>query len=170
MHFMEDAGTVTVRYRWFGASSISLLVFSLAWNTFLGVFAYLMISKGTPEQIFQFVFFSLLFVAIGLASLYAAIAYLRNSTEICITGEEISLRHGPVYWGKPIVFDPAMVAAVHVRERVFWKNQAKKRYVYKLFLQTTDEKEHLFLRLEERPTARRLGEILARYTGVPLTS
>ncbi|NBD38759.1 MAG: hypothetical protein GVY10_09335 [Verrucomicrobia bacterium] len=168
LHFAEKGESMEIRYRWFGAGTVTLLVFALAWNAFIVGFAFVILAEGTPPQILQFVLFSLLFVAIGLASLYAAIAYLRNSTFIRISSDAITVRHGPVYWGKPVVYDPADLAAVLLRERVYWKNQAKKRYVYKLLLQMEGGAEKIFLRLEEPGEAKRLGETLADYTGVPL--
>ena len=168
LHFEEKGEGMEIRYRWFGAGTITLLVFALAWNAFIIGFAFVIIAEGTPPQILQFVLFSLLFVAIGLGSLYAAIAYLRNSTFIHINGDEISVRHGPVYWGKPVAYDPAAISEVRLQERVFWKNQAKKRYVYKILLKMQGGAEKIFLRLEEPGDAKRLGETLADYTGVPL--
>lgn len=88
---------LTLTRRWFNASAISLLLFSVGWFSFLG-FWYTTAFKDDAPWIF-FVF-PLLHVAAGFLVAHRALAGLLNTTTIRIADGRLTVHHGPIpTWG-----------------------------------------------------------------------
>lgn len=91
----READGVVIRRRWFTPSVLVLVIFCVAWDSFL-VFWYSMASSTDAPWIMTV--FPIGHVAVGVGLTYSALATLFNSTRISVTRSGLTIRHGPVPW------------------------------------------------------------------------
>jgi hypothetical protein len=110
----EDAGGLTVQYRWFSQKYIFLAIFCLFWDGFL-VFWYLM-AWGSGETVMML--FPLLHVAAGIALTYTTIAGFVNTTTLRIDPWRLQVAHHPIPWGRPVKLEVGDVQQLFCDEKV----------------------------------------------------
>lgn len=108
-------GTLRITRRWFGASAIFTLFFSLIWNAFL-VFWYGAAFSAPDTPWIMFVF-PLGHVAVGVGLFYWSLATLLNRTTIVVDGRALTVRHGPVPWWGARDLEVDRVRQLFVRSR-----------------------------------------------------
>ncbi len=92
-----------VTRKWARAPAIFFLIFSGFWNTIVSVFVIGAASgamkdeSGAAAGAFIWVFLTP-FIAIGIATGYAAIALLLNITVIAVRDGTLNVKHGPIRW------------------------------------------------------------------------
>lgn len=93
----EEAWGDTRRFtwRWFRASYLGLLMFCVAWDSFL-VFWYTI--AFTQKAPWIMVVFPLLHVAVGVGLTYTTVCGLFNRTTVEVTSSRITVRHAPLPW------------------------------------------------------------------------
>jgi hypothetical protein len=89
-----DFDALNITYRWWSAKYIFLLVFCIAWDSFL-VFWYSMATKGAPLIM---ILFPIGHVAVGIWLTYYTIAGFVNRTVINVNRQWLSVTHGPIPW------------------------------------------------------------------------
>lgn len=91
----EWGGTWKARWRWFRWEVLGLLLFCVAWDSFL-VFWYTMaFTKNGP---WLMVVFPLVHVAVGVGLTYSVLTGLLNWTTLELTHHALSIRHFPLPW------------------------------------------------------------------------
>jgi hypothetical protein len=110
----EANGELVVQYRWFSAKYIFLLLFCLFWDGFLVVWYALALGSGNALM----VLFPLIHVAAGIAITYATIAGFVNTTTVRIDGSRLSVRHHPLWWGKPVELGIVQVKQLFCEEKI----------------------------------------------------
>ncbi len=96
---LVESGPGTELYlkkRWFSPAVIALLIFGIAWDSFL-VFWY-SIAFTQPDTPWIMIVFPIGHLAVGVAITYTAIAGLINTTHIIADKYSISVRHRPIPW------------------------------------------------------------------------
>ena len=90
---------LTIVQRWFSLALLMLVFICVVWNGFL-VFWYFLISSTGDSDAFKLVFmlFPMLHVAVGVGLMYFTICGFVNRTVICVSGGELTVRHGPLPW------------------------------------------------------------------------
>jgi len=92
---------LVVRWRWFQPSAILLLIFAIAWNSFLvGWYQTAMVGPNTD---WGAILFPIGHVAAGVVITYSALSKLLNHTVLtCVRGASgkgvMKVRHGPMPW------------------------------------------------------------------------
>lgn len=102
---IEDAGhALTIRRRWFQWGYVFLIIFAIAWDSFLVGWYWMLIVPNDglagPPGPFKLIFFvfPLIHVAVGAGLTYFSLAGCLNSTVIRVADGIVSLRHGPLPW------------------------------------------------------------------------
>lgn len=99
---VEEFGSeLTISYRWFTPALFVMVFFCLFWDGFMVMWysiAIGMIVNGQPAA-WAMAAFGLLHLAVGVGITYSTFASFVNSTQIKISGGELTIRHGPVRWG-----------------------------------------------------------------------
>jgi len=93
---VEEDGGLFIQWRWLSAKTWFLLVFSIAWNSFL-VF-WFSTAFSMDRIVWIMVLFPIAHVAVGLFVAYQAITGLVNRTQISVSGEVLRVRHAPLPW------------------------------------------------------------------------
>ncbi len=91
----EWAGSLVVRWRWFGAQHIALTIFCIAWDSFL-IFWYTM--AFTRDAPWIMIVFPVAHLAVGLGLTYYVLCGFLNSSTVQVSSSEISVRHQPLPW------------------------------------------------------------------------
>jgi hypothetical protein len=122
---IEELGNqLTIRYRWFHAALFFLLFFTIAWDSFL-VGWYWMLTAGPfggdpgmpmPFKL-VFVIFPLAHVAVGVGLTYSVLAGFLNSTVIRVADGVLSVRHGPVRWPGNLELPTDGIEQIYCRKR-----------------------------------------------------
>jgi hypothetical protein len=86
--------SLNIVYRWWSFKYLFLVVFCIAWDSFL-VFWYSMVSQGAP---WIMILFPIGHVAVGVGLTYYTIAGFMNRTFIKINQQWITVTHGPLPW------------------------------------------------------------------------
>jgi hypothetical protein len=86
--------SLNIVYRWWSFKYLFLVVFCIAWDSFL-VFWYSMVSQGAP---WIMILFPIGHVAVGVGLTYYTIAGFMNRTFITINQQWITVTHGPLPW------------------------------------------------------------------------
>jgi hypothetical protein len=90
----ERSGDLRIHWKWPVLMAIPLVVFSLAWDSFLVFWYFGAVQRGDPSLV------ELLFpaghVAIGLILPYVAAAFWVNRTFVEVVGAEIRVTHRPL--------------------------------------------------------------------------
>ena len=84
-----------VTWRWFKPVALFLLLFAVAWDSFLVVWYTLALEDGAP--LFA-ILFPLGHVAVGVGITYIALTMLLNRTTVAVSGGMLTVRHGPLPW------------------------------------------------------------------------
>lgn len=92
----EWGGDFTIRRRWASVNSVGgSAIVCLLLNGFIGYIWYSLSDQGMPN-IFKIVL--LPFMAVGLGMTYYCLACLLNSTQLCVSNNCLTVRHGPLPW------------------------------------------------------------------------
>lgn len=115
----EVTGTgpdLSIRWRWFRASSLFLIPFALFWNGILVTMAA-GVSEGFrhPERLLVGLVVPHVWVGVGLA--YACVANLLNSTTITSRFGRLTVKVGPLPWRGNRAFDANDLSQLFVVER-----------------------------------------------------
>lgn len=99
---MQEGNALVFRRRWFKPLFLFLLIFTIAWNSFL-VGWYSMVGSTSGESGISgisllLMIFPLAHVAVGIGLSYYTLAGLLNSTTINVDRSAISIRHHPLPW------------------------------------------------------------------------
>jgi len=110
----EDAGGLTVQYRWFSPKYLFMAFFCLFWNGFL-VFWYAMaLASGDVIGLV----FPILHVAAGIFITYMTIAGFVNTTTLRIDPWRLRVSHHPLPWGRPVELEVGDVQQLFCDEKV----------------------------------------------------
>lgn len=100
----DDGHELVLRQCWFQWGYLFLLVFAIAWDSFLVGWYWMLIvpngGLGGPPGPFKLVFFMfpMIHVAVGVGLTYSSVAGFLNSTVIRVADGMLSVRHGPLPW------------------------------------------------------------------------
>lgn len=86
--------SLNIQYRWWSPKYFFLLVFCIAWDSFL-IFWYSMVSQGAP---WIMILFPIGHVAVGVGLTYYTIAGFINRSSITIDQQWLTVTHGPLPW------------------------------------------------------------------------
>jgi hypothetical protein len=92
----DAAGVFRIRWKWSKLVAIPLVIFSVAWDSFLVAWYMGAFSRGNPSLVE--LLFPIGHVAAGVAVLYVAIAFLANTTTVAIASGQMTVSHRPVPW------------------------------------------------------------------------
>jgi hypothetical protein len=94
---IQNGMELTIRRRWLSWTVIPLLIFCIAWDSFLFVwYSSVLQSKDTP--LFA-VLFPIGHVSVGLGLTYFVIASFLNKTDITISPTQVKVSTYPIPWG-----------------------------------------------------------------------
>lgn len=110
-----DATTLTIVKRWRTAAVGCLLFFALLWNGFIAFWNFGVSHAGGIAIVFHL--FSIPFVLIGLALLYACAAVLVNKTTISASANVLSVRVGPLPWRGTPDLDPSDLEQIYAQTK-----------------------------------------------------
>lgn len=96
MRVEDDGYRRRISWVWFGPAVLFLVLFCVCWDSFLLFWYTMAFAKNGPWLMFVF---PLLHVAVGIGLTYTVVATLLNRTEVVVTPEQLTVRHGPVPWG-----------------------------------------------------------------------
>ena len=174
----KHGGAVAVRWRWWSAKYLFMLVFGIAWNAFLVVWygGILGIAGGAINGGGGFVFgaagvgmalFGLPFVAIGVGVIYTTAAGFLNRTTVTAGHGEVRVRHAPLPWRGTGSHDATGFTRLFVREQIS-RGENSTTVTHDLLAATVDGGEAALVRgFEAANEARFLAEALAGALGVP---
>ena len=150
-----------ISWRWFSLHGLYLLVFAIAWDSFL-VFWYI---QPTP---LSFKLFALAHVAAGIAITYAAIANLLNRSTITLTRTSLSVRHRPILWLPAPTIRTAEIAQFCVIEqrKRFNQNENHPRSHFQLRAVDRDNRQRELLALDAADEALFLERMLEQTLGL----
>jgi hypothetical protein len=95
MQIQQTANTWTVAWRWLRWHYVGLLIFCIAWDSFL-IFWFKMVLRGNAPWIA--VVFPIGHVAVGIGLTYTVVCGFLNSTKIEASRSLLTIRHGPLPW------------------------------------------------------------------------
>jgi hypothetical protein len=168
-------GRLVMRWSWYGHHLFFLAIFCVFWDGFL-VNWYRMALGSDRSPGFMFIVFPMIHVAVGVGLTYRTVAGFLNKTWVTVTGDEVTVRHGPLPWlGNRTV--PAGEIQQLYCEQIAGKNKSGTSFSYNLSavmrdgrkidllksLSSADQARYLEHRIEERlgiepaPVAGELG-------------
>jgi hypothetical protein len=93
----ESGGTFRILWAWPRLMAVPLILFSMAWDTFLVFWYYNAAVRDQPSEVeWLFLLFPIGHVAVGLVLPYAGAAFLVNKTIVDVSGLEITVAHRPL--------------------------------------------------------------------------
>ena len=110
----QEAGSLKIVYRWLSWKFIGLLVFCIAWDSFL-VFWYSNVGENSP---WIMIVFPMAHVAIGLSLTYYTFAGFLNSTIIMINHQFLIITHTPLPWFGNRRVESAQLAQLYAEQIV----------------------------------------------------
>jgi hypothetical protein len=112
---VDDFGPgLTVIRRWFSPVFIFLLVFCIAWDTFL-LFWYRMAFESEAPLLFKV--FPIGHLAVGVGLTYFTLAGFLNRTTLQVESGVVAVRHGPVPWFGNRTFATSDLKQLYCTER-----------------------------------------------------
>lgn len=132
----RQANLLVVRWRWFTALHLFLLLFCIVWDGFLiGFYRQILASGEAPTQV---LLFPLIHVVVGVGLTYSTVAGLFNHTEVTVRPARLEIRHGPLPWfgGRSLV--TASVSQLYVRRREIRTKNGGSRLLYELRAERKD--------------------------------
>lgn len=166
----DFAGRVSWTWSWFTPGAFFLLVFTIAWDSFLVVWHSATLSMLFAGDVGQAGFslfasvFSLPHTLIGIVLPYYTLSLFVNRTTVSLSGSELRSSHGPLWWpgGRRLV--ASEVAEVHGHSQT----RARGRTMHGLLVKTTGGTEHRFLTGVADPVvATYVGQALAKRLRIP---
>jgi hypothetical protein len=139
---MEDTGT-GLRFvrRWFHWVVLLLIVFCVAWDSFL-IFWYTMaFRQGAP---WIMVVFPIGHLAVGVGLTYYVLCMVLNTTTIEIGDGTLSIRHGPLPWRGNRTLPTMELDQLYCKQRVHHSNSGTHE-TYELYAIERGGKEHKLL-------------------------
>ncbi|MGD1843587.1 MAG: hypothetical protein ACFB0B_22245 [Thermonemataceae bacterium] len=150
---------VVIEKSWWNGLFQFVLIFSILWNL-LAIVLLVFLFSSTKAPAFFFLLPSLMLL-IGLPSLYYAIAGYRNKTVFKINQYIFTVRHKPLWWGKPIKW-----SVDKIQEAFILKKKLKNKLLYDLKLQLHNRKEIALIQsVEEVEALTRLMEKINNLIG-----
>jgi hypothetical protein len=104
--------SLNIIYRWWSLKYIFLVVFCVAWDSFL-VFWYSMVPQGAP---WIMILFPIGHVAVGVGLTYYTVAGFMNRTFITINQQWITVTHAPLPWFGNKRIDRIQVGQLYAEE------------------------------------------------------
>lgn len=100
MSLEESDSEVVFSWSWFRLSHVFIGLFAVLWDAFILAWYSKLLTDGAPtnELHMNALMFPLVHVGVGIGVTYFAIACLLNRTEIRLTAEQLTVRHGPLPW------------------------------------------------------------------------
>src|SRR5215217_2640549 len=101
IEILQEGGAVVIRRSWFSHLVWFLIIFCLAWNSFL-IFWYsvmLGFAAGAPSPFkFIIILFPLVHVAVGLGLTYFVFCLLLNKTDVILRTDTLEIKTHPLPW------------------------------------------------------------------------
>lgn len=92
----EEPGVLRLSWRWFTMQTLLLLLFCIAWDSFLTFwYGIALTAKNTP---WIMVVFPIGHLAVGVGLTYSTIASLFNRSIVEVGLDTLRVRHGPIPW------------------------------------------------------------------------
>ena len=100
LEVVEEGRSLLLSKRWFTPAIFGLAFFCVIWDSFLVFWYGVAFSGEGPEGpgALMMVVFPLGHVAVGVGLTYFTVASFLNTTTLEITGEAVTVHHGPVRW------------------------------------------------------------------------
>ena len=93
----ESGGTFRILWTWPRLMAVPLLLFSIAWDSFLVFWYYNAAARDQPSEVeWLFLLFPIGHVAVGLVLPYVGAAFLVNRTIVDVSGLAITVAHKPL--------------------------------------------------------------------------
>ena len=161
---IENAGGIfQIRWKWWRVVAIPLLVFSLAWDSFLVSWYMGALAGGNPSLLM--LIFPIGHVAVGVAILYIGIAFLVNSTTVSIGSGQIVIRHAPLPWA-----GNKTIQTTQIRQLFCCERSGRKSRSYEVMVRLTSDREvSLLSGLASEREARFLEQRIEERLGLPDT-
>lgn len=107
-----------LRRRWLSSDRVSGLVVSMGLIFFMAVVLFFMKNMGLFDLLFTPLFLCAVLPIVGGVGLtYSSLASLLNTTTIGVDPFELSVKHGPLPWGRSIQVDSARIRQIYCTER-----------------------------------------------------
>lgn len=157
---------VRVTRRWFSPSAIFMVFFCLAWDSFLAVWWFMALRSGH----YGMAVFTLGHVVAGAWITYSTASALVNRSELTLTDDAVSVRHGPLPWGGNVT-----LARADVRQWFCVESARQPRAVggakgrYRLMALMRDGSTRELWSLPDAQTALYLKHELSDRMGLPVT-
>jgi hypothetical protein len=168
--FEKSARRLSISWRWFESSGLFLLFFSIAWNSFL---------VNWIANLRGFDLFITAHVAVGIATAYASLANLFNTTRIDVDGKTLKVRHYPLPWLPAPTINVNEIEQIYVVEKYSENKKGNRTFYYNVnaVMRNNSNKELLkklssveqglyleqefetFMGIRDRPVA---GEVLSK--------
>lgn len=159
----DDGLTRRMEYRWFTPTAFGLLLFCIAWDSFL-VFWYSMALGGAGGGGWDWIMivFPVLHVAVGLGMTYSTLCLFVNRTQITV-GDSLTVHHGPLFWPGGVTLPADAVRRLYC-EQVTHNRRRGVSFSYKLMAATADGRAvTLLASLDGLPKAKYFERQLERW-------
>jgi hypothetical protein len=123
-----DFDALNITYRWWSAKYFFLLLFCIAWDSFL-VFWYGMASHGAS---WIMIVFPIGHVAVGIGLTYYTIAGFVNRTVITVNLQWLTVTHGPLPWFGNKRIDRNQVIQLYAEEERSQSSRGNTSFSYQL--------------------------------------
>jgi len=140
----EDPYRFRITRRWLSWKVIPLALFAAFWNGFLVVWYSIGLRSlsGGDDAAWVMLLFPVLHVAVGLGLIYALAATCLNATTIDVNDQELSVRHGPLWFPGNKTLPALDVQQLYCKQKIrHGKNGASTTYeVHAVAREGQDEK------------------------------
>lgn len=133
MRVDRSGGRCTIYWRWFTPMHLGMLIFCIAWDSFL-IFWYSMALGGHGAPCVMIIF-PIGHVAVGVGLTYATLAGLFNHTRIELSASQMSITHAPLPWWGNRSIAASQIAQLYC-ERGKSSRNGERRYVLSIVLRS----------------------------------
>jgi hypothetical protein len=124
MTIRQSGSNLEIEKRWFGRSTVRNTVFSVIWLGFIGgmMWSWHMRPGGSPSASLYpdlpdlALLFQLPLLGFGVVFAYRNVADWLNRTFVTVSGESLTIRHGPLPWRRGIVIAIADIQQFQVKK------------------------------------------------------
>lgn len=117
----KSAGRFSIYWRWFEYSGLFLLVFAIAWNSYM--FNWIV-------ELWEGDLFLAAHVAVGISTAYGALANILNTTRINVDGKTLKIKHYPLPWFPAPSLKVGEIEQIYVAEKYSDDKEGNRKFHY----------------------------------------
>lgn len=160
----ETGNDLRISWKWFRFYHVFLLFFSISWIAMISIF--LRMELGLSGSVFSLTFFfSLPFIAVGVALFYTSICGFFNSTTLSVTKERLRISHGPQPWLPSQNILPQDIMQFYCRENVS-RSDKSTSYSYVLYVVLVSGKHVKLVSFDEYDQAHFLERKMEKFLNI----